>query len=92
LVVLVWWFGRLVSECVSQKYLRIVDQASLSASDFSIMLENVPIHFSKERLQAEINRYFESLVFGHNIKNTWGEILYPFTIKKICSTVPFSLN
>jgi hypothetical protein len=47
LVILVWWFSKYVVECVSQKFIRIVDQASLTASDFSIMLENVPIHYSK---------------------------------------------
>jgi hypothetical protein len=47
LVIIVWWFTRFVIECVSQKYIRIVDQASLTASDFSIMLENVPIHYPK---------------------------------------------
>jgi len=47
LVILVWWFTRFVVECISQKYIRMVDQASLTASDFSIMLENVPIHYPK---------------------------------------------
>jgi hypothetical protein len=47
LVILVWWFTRFVVDCVSQKYTRMVDQASLTASDFSIMLENVPIHYPK---------------------------------------------
>lgn len=78
--------------CISQKYEREVDQAHLSASDFSIMLENVPIHYSEDKLREEFNRYFESLVFSHNIKNTWGEVLHRFRIRKICRTVPFLLN
>lgn len=56
------------------------------------MLEKVPIHLSEEKLKQEFERYFESLIFNHNIKNTWGEVLKPFTIKKICRTVPFSLS
>jgi hypothetical protein len=55
------------------------------------MIEHVPIHYTKERLQAEFNRYFESLVYKHNIKNTWGEELKPFVIQKLTKAVPFSL-
>jgi hypothetical protein len=46
LVAVAWWLSTFAVMCLSQKYLRIVDQAHLSASDFSIMLENVPIHYS----------------------------------------------
>ena len=92
LVVIVWWISIFVVMCLSQKYQRIVDQAYLSASDFSIMLENVPIHYTKEKMQEEVSRYFDSLVFNHNMKNKWGQILKPFTIKKICRTVPFQLT
>lgn len=92
ITVIVWWVTIIVISCLSSKYEREVDQAHLSASDFSIMLENVPIHYSEEKLKEEFNRYFESLVFNHNIKNTWGEVLHRFTIRKICRTVPFSLS
>ena len=38
IVVVVWWISLFVVMCLSQKYQRIVDQAYISASDFSIML------------------------------------------------------
>jgi hypothetical protein len=37
------------------------------------MLEHLPVHYNKDALQVELTRYFESLVYKHNIKNTWGE-------------------
>jgi hypothetical protein len=36
----------------------MVDQEYLSASDFTVMLEDVPVGFTKERLQNEFNVYF----------------------------------
>ena len=56
------------------------------------MLENVPINYSEDKLKQQFDRYFESLIFSHNIKDSLGEELKPFTIHKICKTVPFSLS
>jgi hypothetical protein len=81
-----------VDRCLRQKYVRIVDQESLSASDFTIMLENVPAYYTKDRLQNELNRYFESLVYHHNLKKTWGEELKPFEIDRISQVLPFGLS
>ena len=58
ITVIVWWLTIIVTTCLSSKYEREVDQAHLSPSDFSIMLENVPIHYSEEKLKEEFNRYF----------------------------------
>ena len=77
---------------LSQKYHRMVDQAYISASDFSILVEKVPIHISERKIKEEMLRYYESLVFSHNIKNKWGEELKPFSVKKVCRTVPFRLT
>lgn len=51
ITVIVWWFLMFVILCISQKYEREIDQAFLSASDFSIMLENVPIHETEAKLK-----------------------------------------
>lgn len=73
LTVVIWWASLYCLRSCREKYHRIVDQENLSACDFTIMLEHLPIHYNKETLQVELNRYFESLVYKHNIKNTWGE-------------------
>jgi hypothetical protein len=75
---LLWWLLQFVSLCLRQKYERMVDQEDLSAADFTIMLDDMPVNYTKERLQNEFNRYFESLVYHHNLKKTWGEDLRPF--------------
>jgi hypothetical protein len=87
-----WWFLQFVSQCLRQKYERVVEQEDLSAADFTIMLDNVPAYYTKERLQSEFNRYFESLVYHHNLKKTWGEDLKPFEIDRVSQVVPFFLS
>jgi methylmalonyl-CoA mutase len=57
-----------------------------------LMLDNVPAYYTKERLQSEFNRYFESLVYHHNLKKTWGEDLKPFEIDRVSQVVPFFLS
>ena len=55
---LIWWILQFTTQCFRQKYERVMEEEALSASDFTIMLDNVPSYFTKERLQNEFNRYF----------------------------------
>lgn len=92
LVVVLWWFMIYATKCTQQPYERIVDEANITASDFTIMLEGLPGHYSQDKLQVELNRYYESLVYKHKVSNTMWENLEPFRISKMIKAIPFILG
>lgn len=47
LTALVWWFIQFVFKRSKQKYLSMIDLEYISASDFTIMLDNVPAYYTK---------------------------------------------
>jgi len=37
----------------------MIDDETITAADFSIMIENIPIYFTKEMLQIEFDKYYQ---------------------------------
>lgn len=63
-----------------------VEEETISASDFTITMENVPKDITKEELQENFKRYEES------ITNVPAHMKVPLTIAKINVGTPFYLN
>lgn len=48
----------------------MIDDATVTAADFSIMIENIPISFTKEKLQEELYKYQEEIANNSNLFNS----------------------
>lgn len=89
-LVIIWWIILLIIKCFQIKYERLIDSETITAADFSIMIEDIPIKYTQDFIQKELNKYCETLSFHSNKQalNSTAEI-QPFLIKKICKATPF---
>lgn len=69
----------------------MVDDETITAADFSIMIENIPISFTKEKLQQELFRYQQEIGSNSRLFDSEKQLLRSFTIKKFCKAIPFHL-
>lgn len=65
----------------------MVDDETITAADFSIMLEHLPVTTTKESLQQDLDHYFAQLK-DHKEMHGKDE-LRPFKIRKLCKATPF---
>jgi hypothetical protein len=56
--VLVWWGALFIMKRMAIKQERMVDDDTITAADFSIMLEHLPVSATKESLQKDLDMYF----------------------------------
>ena len=85
--VALWWLALFIMKKATLKHERMVDDQTITAADFSIMLEHIPVTFTKESLQKEFDRYYEQIKDHVDIHGK--ENLRPFKIRKFCKATPF---
>lgn len=59
--VIVWWIVLWVVKTCVIKYEKMVDDETITAADFSVMIENIPIACTKEELQGHFDRYYKQI-------------------------------
>jgi hypothetical protein len=85
--VLLWWVALFFMKRTAIRQERMVDDETVTAADFSIMLEHVPVTLTKGALQKELDLYYDDL---KDLKHVHGrDELRPFVIRKFCKAVPF---
>ena len=65
----------------------MIDQATITAADFSIMFEHVPIDYTRDDLQRDLQDYFHQLKEKKQLHKM--DDLKSFTIYKYCRAIPF---
>jgi hypothetical protein len=45
--VIIWEISMFVMKCLQIRYESMIDQATITAADFSIMIENIPISYTR---------------------------------------------
>jgi hypothetical protein len=65
----------------------MVDDETITAADFSVMLEHIPVSTTKKSLQRDLDNYYEQIK-GHQEMHKKDE-LRPFKIRKFCKATPF---
>jgi hypothetical protein len=50
-IVLLWWISLFIMKRTALKQERMVDDETITAADFSIMLQHIPVTLTKESLQ-----------------------------------------
>jgi ABC-type Co2+ transport system permease subunit len=57
--VVTWWVGMFIMKYIQIKEERMIDEKTVTAADFSIMFENVPVSYTKADFQKDINKYYD---------------------------------
>jgi ABC-type Co2+ transport system permease subunit len=56
--VVTWWVGMFIMKHIQIKDERMIDEKTVTAADFSIMFENVPVFYTKADFQKDIDTYY----------------------------------
>ena len=61
-VVVVWMVSNMVINWIRLRNKHLVDLGTITAGDFSIMIENIPYKTTKQQLQESFDTYYQDLV------------------------------
>ena len=68
-VVVIWMFSLSAFNWAELKHKRMIDNNTITAADFSIMIENIPYRCSDDQLQQAFNLYYQELADKKFIKD-----------------------
>ncbi len=89
LAVVILWIGMFTAiKYMEQNDEILIDSQTISAADFTVVIEGVPTNITKQALQNQFNQYYSQLTEEDKPK----QIDRPFVISKINSAVPFYLT
>ena len=59
--VCLWWLVLFLMKRKTIQQEKMVDDATITAADFAIIMEHIPANTTQEYLQNELDRYYEEL-------------------------------